>query len=58
MAATGKFFAYEWAGIEPDIMAVAKGNRRRPSRFGACLAKGEVAKSMVPRHARARPYGG
>jgi acetylornithine/N-succinyldiaminopimelate aminotransferase len=44
---TGKFFAHEWAGITPDIMAVAKGiGGGFP--LGACLAKGEVAQSMVP----------
>jgi acetylornithine/N-succinyldiaminopimelate aminotransferase len=53
---TGKFFAHEWAGIEPDIMAVAKGiGAGFP--LGACLAKGEVAKSMVP-GTHGSTYGG
>jgi acetylornithine/N-succinyldiaminopimelate aminotransferase len=53
---TGKFFAYEWSGIEPDIMAVAKGiGGGFP--LGACLAKGEVAKSMVP-GTHGSTYGG
>jgi len=53
---TGKFFAYEWAGIEPDIMAVAKGiGGGFP--LAACLAKGEVAKSMVP-GTHGSTYGG
>ena len=53
---TGKFFAYEWAGITPDIMAVAKGiGGGFP--LGACLAKGEVAKSMVP-GTHGSTYGG
>lgn len=53
---TGKFFAYEWAGIEPDIMAVAKGiGCGFP--LGACLAKAEVAKVMVP-GTHGSTYGG
>jgi acetylornithine/N-succinyldiaminopimelate aminotransferase len=53
---TGKFFAHEWAGIEPDIMAVAKGiGGGFP--LGACLAKAEVAKSMVP-GTHGSTYGG
>ena len=43
---TGKLFAYEWAGITPDIMAVAKGiGGGFP--LGACLATAEAAKGMV-----------
>lgn len=43
---TGKLFAYEWAGITPDIMAVAKGiGGGFP--MGACLATREAAKGMV-----------
>jgi acetylornithine/N-succinyldiaminopimelate aminotransferase len=43
---TGKFFAYEWAGITPDIMAIAKGiGGGFP--FGACLATAEAASGMV-----------
>jgi acetylornithine/N-succinyldiaminopimelate aminotransferase len=43
---TGKLFAHEWAGIEPDIMAVAKGiGGGFP--LGACLATESAAKGMV-----------
>ena len=53
---TGKFFAHEWAGITPDIMAVAKGiGGGFP--LGACLATKEVAASMVP-GTHGSTYGG
>lgn len=43
---TGKLFAHEWAGIRPDIMAVAKGiGGGFP--LGACLATAEAAKGMT-----------
>lgn len=43
---TGKLFAHEWAGVTPDIMAVAKGiGGGFP--LGACLATEEAAKGMV-----------
>ena len=43
---TGKLFAYEWAGITPDVMAVAKGvGGGFP--LGACLATAEVGDAMV-----------
>lgn len=43
---TGKFFAYEWTGIAPDILAVAKGlGGGFP--IGACLATDEAAAGMV-----------
>jgi acetylornithine/N-succinyldiaminopimelate aminotransferase len=43
---TGKLFAHEWAGITPDIMAVAKGiGGGFP--LGACLATAEAASGMV-----------
>ncbi|MBU2486049.1 MAG: aspartate aminotransferase family protein [Alphaproteobacteria bacterium] len=43
---TGKLFAHEWAGIEPDIMAVAKGiGGGFP--FGACLATAAAADGMT-----------
>lgn len=46
MGRTGKLFAHEWAGIEPDIMAVAKGiGGGFP--LGACLATEDAAGGMV-----------
>jgi acetylornithine/N-succinyldiaminopimelate aminotransferase len=43
---TGKLFAYEWTGIAPDIMSVAKGiGGGFP--MGACLATAEAAKGMT-----------
>ncbi len=53
---TGRFFAHEWAGITPDIMAVAKGiGSGFP--LGACLATAGVARSMVP-GTHGSTYGG
>jgi acetylornithine/N-succinyldiaminopimelate aminotransferase len=43
---TGKLFAHEWAGITPDIMAIAKGiGGGFP--LGACLVTHEAAKGMT-----------
>ena len=44
---TGRLFAHEWAGVTPDIMAIAKalGNGFP---IGACLAREDVAAAMVP----------
>ncbi len=45
MGRTGRLFAHEWAGIEPDIMAVAKGiGGGFP--LGACLATEAAADGM------------
>jgi acetylornithine/N-succinyldiaminopimelate aminotransferase len=44
---TGEMFAYQRAGITPDIMTLAKGiGGGFP--FGACLATTEAAKGMTP----------
>ena len=46
MGRTGRLFAHEWAGIRPDIMAIAKGiGGGFP--MGACLATGEAAAGMT-----------
>ncbi|MCD2183578.1 aspartate aminotransferase family protein [Rhizobium sp. GN54] len=53
---TGKLFAYEWSGVAPDIMAVAKGiGGGFP--LGACLATEEAASGMVP-GTHGSTYGG
>jgi acetylornithine/N-succinyldiaminopimelate aminotransferase len=46
MGRTGKMWAHEWAGMAPDIMAVAKAlGGGFP--IGACLATAEAAKGMT-----------
>ena len=53
---TGKLFAHEWAGIVPDIMAVAKGiGGGFP--LGACLATREASKGMTA-GSHGTTYGG
>ena len=53
---TGKFFAFEWAGITPDIVAVAKAiGGGFP--LGACLATEAASASMVP-GTHGSTYGG
>ncbi len=47
MGRTGRLFAHEWAGISPDIMAVAKGlGGGFP--VGAVLATDEAARGLTP----------
>jgi acetylornithine/N-succinyldiaminopimelate aminotransferase len=53
---TGKLFAYEWAGADPDIMAIAKAlGGGFP--VGACLATIDAAKGMTP-GSHGSTYGG
>jgi len=53
---TGKLFAYEWLGITPDIMPIAKAiGGGFP--VGACLATAEAAKGMTP-GTHGSTYGG
>ena len=47
MGRTGKLFAHEWAGIEPDVMSAAKGIAGGFP-MGAILAKEAVAKYLTP----------
>ena len=56
MGRTGKLFAHEWLGIEPDIMCVAKGiGGGFP--LGATLATADAAKGMTP-GTHGTTYGG
>jgi acetylornithine/N-succinyldiaminopimelate aminotransferase len=56
MGRTGKLFAYEWAGIEPDILATAKGlGGGFP--VGACLAK-EGPASVMTNGTHGSTFGG
>jgi acetylornithine/N-succinyldiaminopimelate aminotransferase len=46
MGRTGRLFAHEWAGLKPDVMAVAKGlGGGFP--IGACLATEKAAVGMT-----------
>ncbi len=47
MGRTGKLFAHEWAGIEPDVLSAAKGIAGGFP-MGAVLAKEAFAKYLVP----------
>ena len=56
MGRTGKLFAHEWAGVEPDILAAAKGlGGGFP--VGACLAK-ERAASVMGAGSHGSTFGG
>jgi len=56
MGRTGKLFAHEWAGVTPDIMAVAKGiGGGFP--LSACLATERAAKGMTT-GSHGSTYGG
>jgi acetylornithine/N-succinyldiaminopimelate aminotransferase len=47
MGRTGKLFAYEWFGIEPDVLSAAKGIAGGFP-MGAILAKERVARHLTP----------
>lgn len=56
MGRTGKLFAHEWAGVQPDVMCIAKalGNGYP---IGAVLATAKAARGMVP-GSHGSTYGG
>ena len=53
---TGKLFAYEWSGVTPDVMTLAKGLGGGVP-IGACLATDDVAKAFTP-GSHASTFGG
>ena len=53
---TGKLFAYEYSGIQPDIMTLAKG-LANGFPVGAMLATDKIAKAFVPGN-HASTFGG
>jgi acetylornithine/N-succinyldiaminopimelate aminotransferase len=53
---TGKLFAYEWSGVAPDVMAVAKG-MGGGFPIGAFMATEKAAAGMVP-GTHGSTYGG
>ncbi len=56
MGRSGKLWAHQWAGIEPDVMSAAKGiGGGFP--LGAVLAKEHVAKHLIP-GTHGTTYGG
>jgi acetylornithine/N-succinyldiaminopimelate aminotransferase len=56
MGRTGKLFAYEWAGVAPDVMAIAKGiGGGFP--IGACLAT-ETVGSVMSAGTHGSTFGG
>lgn len=56
MGRTGRFFAHEFSGVTPDIMALAKGiGGGFP--LGACLARSEVGEAMIA-GSHGSTYGG
>ena len=56
MGRSGKLFAHEWAGIDPDIMAVAKGiGGGFP--LGVCLARASVGEALAA-GSHGTTYGG
>jgi acetylornithine/N-succinyldiaminopimelate aminotransferase len=56
MGRTGKLFSFEWAGIEPDIVAAAKG-MGGGFPLGACLVKGHIGEAMTS-GSHGTTYGG
>lgn len=44
---TGKWFAYQWSGVAPDVITLAKGLASGVP-IGACLARGVAAKVFRP----------
>ncbi len=47
MGRTGRWFAHQWSGIQPDVMTLAKGLGNGVP-IGACLARGAAAEVFTP----------